>query len=312
MLSVVVIGRNEAADLGACLRSARHALRNIPHELLYVDSRSSDASLAIAQAEGARCYLLRTERPTAGLARRVGTREARGEHLLFLDGDMLLEFSFAETAITVMEVSGYDGAVGIRHDLYLRGDKVASEDPNYYRCTARREAPEFGGAILLRADALAAAGGWAANVATYEEAELHARLSKQASRVIELPVPMIRHIDRVRDERGWSHVLFSSRRLGLGQALNHALRAHSALALLRRERTAFLCWLLDALCVAAFCFGGWRAWGGCLIVQALEFAAFLLRGQPRGFVGQKLLLGYLPAGFLSYRKRDEGYDWVAE
>ncbi|MCL2810962.1 MAG: glycosyltransferase family 2 protein [Clostridia bacterium] len=311
MLSVVVIGRNDGATLPGCLRSVGQALASIRHELLYVDSGSTDESLPIAQSQGARCFRLRTTRTTAGLARRIGTQEAQGEYLLFLDGDMLLQPGFVETALTVMEKSGYDGATGIRHDVYERDGRVIGENPNYYGCKVRREATEFGGAILLRATELNKAGGWAANVLTCEEAELHARLIKHGARVVELPVPMIRHIDRKRDNRGPLAALITPRRLGLGQALVNAVRMRCLWALLKRERIAFLCWIVDALCVAALCLGGWRSVWAIAAAQALQLAAFGLMNRTRGFLGQKLLFVYLPAGVLSYRKRDEGYDaWV--
>ena len=308
VLSVVVIGRDEGESLAACLRSAQDALTRMPHELIYVDSGSRDDSLAVARAAGARCFRLRTDAPTAGLGRRVGAREARGAFLLFLDGDMRLEPGFAETALAVLEAEGLDGAVGIRHDVYERGGAAVDENPNYYRCERRREAREFGGAILLRAATLARAGGWAADVSSCEEAELHARLLKCGARIAELPTPMIRHIDRVRDNRGLLGAIFSPRRLGLGQALRHALRVGSAPMFLLRERTAFLFWLIDALCIAALCAAGARAWGVVALAQALQWSAFALSGRARGFAGQKLLFFYLPAGMLHFRVRDQDYD----
>jgi len=310
MLSVVVIGRDDGDLLAGCLRSVTEALAGMDHELVYVDSGSADESLPIASKNGARCLRVRAARTTAGLARRIGAREARGEYLLFLDGDMRLQPGFVETALTVMETSGYDGAVGIRHDIYERSGRVTSENPNFYRCTARREAQEFGGAILLRADALQRAGGWAANVLTCEEAELHARLAKHGARVVELPVPMIRHIDRARGNRGLFGALITPRRLGLGQALVNAARSRSVWALLRRERVAFLGWAVDAMCVAVLCLGGAPSLWAIATAQALQLAAFALLGSARGFWGQKLLFVYLPAGMLSYRVRDEGYDRV--
>ncbi len=307
MLSVVVIGRNEAATLAECLVSVHDALARVSYELLYIDSGSTDGSPDIALQYGARCFRLRTADTTAALARSIGAREARGEHLLFLDGDMQLERGFIETAVTVLDTSKLDGACGIRRDVYLRAGEVVGENPNYFGCHKRRKAPEFGGAILLRASALAQAGGWAPNVLACEEAELHARLLKQRSYIVELPIPMIQHTDQVRDNRGVLGTLISRRRLGLGQALVNALRKHSAWALLKREKLSFLCWLLDALCVAALCLGGLRSLTVVAIAQALQMLAFALMGRLRGFVGQKLLFFYLPIGMCSYHRRDEGY-----
>ena len=310
MVSVVVIGRNEGPGLADCLASVRDALGAVPHELLYVDSHSADGSLALALAGGARCYRLRTADTTAAMARRAGTLEARGETVLFLDGDMRLVPGFVETALPLLTSGDWAGAAGIRHDVYLRDGRAVGENPNYYGCMAQREAPEFGGAVMLRRQALLEAGNWAAPVLTCEEAELHARLSHHGLRVVELPVPMIRHMDQVRDQRGAWRVLCSARRLGLGQALRHAARAGTLPALLRREKLSFALWGVDALCALACCFG----WAGAaaLGVQAAQLALFAARRRARGFVGQKLLFFYLPAGVLSYRTRDVRYDAVTD
>ena len=88
MISVIVIGKNEGERLVACLKSIRTALSALAHEVVYVDSCSTDQSLQTAKALGARCFLLAERKTTAGLGRFVGAKEARGEYLLFLDGDM--------------------------------------------------------------------------------------------------------------------------------------------------------------------------------------------------------------------------------
>ena len=88
MISVVVIGKNEGERLAACLNSIHAALSKLSHEIIYVDSCSTDQSLQTARSLGARCYLLAEKDTTAGLGRFVGAKEARGEYLLFLDGDM--------------------------------------------------------------------------------------------------------------------------------------------------------------------------------------------------------------------------------
>ena len=44
-------------------------------------------------------FLLAERQTTAGLGRFVGAKEARGEYLLFLDGDMQLCPGFAEKAL---------------------------------------------------------------------------------------------------------------------------------------------------------------------------------------------------------------------
>ena len=221
MISVIVIGKNEGERLVACLRSIQTALSALAHEVVYVDSCSTDQSLQTAKALGARCFLLAERKTTAGLGRFVGAKEARGEYLLFLDGDMQLQPGFAEKALMAIAAKGYDGVCGIREDVYLRGGEVVCRNDNYFGCTQERLAPEFGGALMITRDALDACGGWATDTIACEEAELYARLMAIGCRIAEIPVPMILHTDAVRDSRSPLSTVFSARRLGEGLSLIH-------------------------------------------------------------------------------------------
>ena len=69
MISVIVIGKNEGERLAACLKSIQTALNALAHEVVYVDSCSTDQSLQTAKALGARCFLLAERKTTAGLGR---------------------------------------------------------------------------------------------------------------------------------------------------------------------------------------------------------------------------------------------------
>ena len=239
MISVIVIGKNEGERLVACLKSIQTALSALAHEVVYVDSCSTDQSLQTAKALGARCFLLAERKTTAGLGRFVGAKEARGEYLLFLDGDMQLQPGFAEKALMAIAAKGYDGVCGIREDVYLRGGEVVCRNDNYFGCTQERLAPGFGGALMITRDALDACGGWATDTIACEEAELYARLKAIGCRIAEIPVPMILHTDAVRDSRSPLSTIFSARRLGEGQALACAMKARRARAYIRHEREKF-------------------------------------------------------------------------
>lgn len=307
MISVIVIGRNEGARIDACMESIRAALGVLSCEILYVDSRSTDDSLARAKAHGARCFLLAEENTTAGLGRYVGTREARGEYLLFLDGDMELQPGFCEQAMMAIASRGYDGVCGIREDVYLRNGAPAGSNPNYFGCTRERLAPEFGGAIFLTAEALRACGGWSPDTIACEEAELHARLTAAGRQVAELPVPMIRHTDAVRDGRGLLGAVFSRRRLGEGQALRCAMAHGRAGAYVHHEREKFLLYALDWMCVILLALLGVSGLLAACFLQAAQLGRFLARGRGRAFVSQKLFFFAFPAGLLTYRVRSRDY-----
>jgi len=91
-LVVIAIGRNEAARLPACLRSLR--LAEVP--VIYVDSGSRDASVAIAREHDVRVLELDPARPfSAARARNEGFQLARSLfpdllHVQFIDGDCAL------------------------------------------------------------------------------------------------------------------------------------------------------------------------------------------------------------------------------
>ena len=307
MISVVVIGKNEGSRLDTCLTQAKQALRALSHELIYVDSRSTDNSIAVAKSHGARCFLLEDERTTAGLGRFAGTQAARGEYILFLDGDMQLQPGFVERAMMNMAAEGYDGACGIREDHYMKNGALVSTNPNYFGCEHERIVPEFGGAIFLKADALNKCGGWSPDTIACEEAELHARLNAGGCRIVELPIPMIVHCDAVRDDRSILRVFFSRRRLGEGQATRCAMASGSAKAYLLHEKEKFVCYALDWLCVLLLVvFGGYGFAASCF-VQAMQLGFFIARRRPRTFVSIKLFFFAFPAGMLTYKKRSRAY-----
>lgn len=304
MVSVVVIGRNEAPSLGDCLSAIRAALPDPSAQLIYVDSHSTDGSPAIAQAHGAKVFVPHAQATTPALGRYIGALEAQSDYLLFLDGDMILAPGFVQAALKVMDNGEYAGATGIREDVFLSGDEVIGRTENVFNCHIQRPAPCFGGALLLRRDALLSCGNWAPDVETNEEVELYARLKRHGLRVVELPVPMIRHMDRVREVRSPWAVMVNRRRLGLGQALVSAFGTGSTLQLLRLAWDDFFSYIMALLSLALLVGGkGWLA----LAIQSLEMAALLLARQPRRFVTHKLLFFYLPLGVLSFRRRTRQY-----
>ena len=307
MISVVVIGRNEAARLGACMEAIHTSLGVLSHEIVYVDSRSTDDSIAITRAHGARCFILEAEQTTAGLGRYVGAKEAKGEYLLFLDGDMQLQKGFCEKAMMAMAQRGYDGCCGIRKDVYVKDGKIVGTNDNYFGCTQERIVPEFGGAIFLKKEALERAGSWSCDCIACEEAELHARLNAAGCHIAELPVPMIVHTDAVRDGRGVFGTLFSRRRLGEGQALRCAMAQKKGPAYIHHENEKFLLYSIDWMCVILILLLG--VWGflGALFFQMAQFGRFLSKRLIRAFVSQKLFFFAFPVGFFAYRVRSRNY-----
>jgi len=83
MLSVVIPTLNAAEHLPACVKRLGHV-----EELIVVDGGSTDETIAIAEAAGARVIVSPRGR---GLQLRAGGEAARGEWLLFLHADTLID-----------------------------------------------------------------------------------------------------------------------------------------------------------------------------------------------------------------------------
>ena len=310
MISVIVIGKNEGSRLSACLASVQNAVRSLSAELLYIDSRSGDDSVQRALKAGARVFRLLEEDTTAGLGRRVGAKLAKGEWLLFLDGDMRLCPGFLQKALTAAQAYGADGVAGIRSDEFVKDGEIAGREENVFGCHFPRVCPEFGGAVFLSKKALDAAGSWAADTVACEEAELHARLTASGAKIMEIPEPFIIHTDAVRNARGLRGVIFSRRRLGEGQALRCAMHMKRASAYLSRERVKFLFWLADALSVLSLlilCLPGLLP---AAFFQCLQLGFFASCGRLRSFVTQKLFFFAMPAGFFCFKRRSEAFEEV--
>lgn len=95
-LSVIVITRNEVARLRRCLASASFA-----DELVVVDSGSTDGTVELAQALGAR-VVCTTDWPGFGAQKNRALDEARGEWVLSLDADEWLSDELAAAVRAVV------------------------------------------------------------------------------------------------------------------------------------------------------------------------------------------------------------------
>ena len=102
MISFIVIGKNEGWKLKLCFDSILNVVRQDEinnYEVIYVDSRSSDNSIELAKTYPNTRVFLITGECNAGVGRNIGAREAFGDILFFIDGDMELQPNFLKNVL---------------------------------------------------------------------------------------------------------------------------------------------------------------------------------------------------------------------
>ncbi len=193
LVSVVVIGRNEAERLTRCLASIS-AMRHddFAFEIIYVDSGSTDGSAERAASAGIKTILLHPERPSAALGRNAGWQAARGEFILFLDGDTVLDPNFVAAslaefaAVTVAVVWGHRRELHTEHSLYNRVLDLDWIYPPGWTSFC-------GGDALFRRSVLVDTGGFDEALIAGEEPELCRRILERGGKILHVDRSMTGH-----------------------------------------------------------------------------------------------------------------------
>jgi glycosyltransferase involved in cell wall biosynthesis len=192
---VVVIGRNEGARLGACLDSVvRSAVR-----VVYVDSGSTDASVAIARGKGVSVLELDPRKPfSAARARNEGFERLRELHpeaalVQFVDGDCELAPGWLEAAARFLD--GRPDAATVCGRLRERhpGASIYNALCDIEWNVPPGESQACGGNFMVRAEAFERAGGFRADLQAGEEPELARRLAGLGWRTWRVPGEMALH-----------------------------------------------------------------------------------------------------------------------
>lgn len=192
-VSVVVIGRNEGDRLRQCLQSIDQAnWLGMCHEVIYVDSHSSDGSLWLAASMGARVTTIGTRRLCAASARNAGWRQARGSLVLFLDGDTILHPEFISRAVDALAAPDVVAVWGHRREIRPE-QSIYTQVLDLDWVYPLGESPYFGGDALVRRDALQQAGGFDETLVAGEEPEMCWRLRQQGWRILHIDAPMTGH-----------------------------------------------------------------------------------------------------------------------
>lgn len=193
LVSIVVIGRNEGERLAACLESI-HRIHHpdFRYEIIYVDSDSTDRSVAVAESLGARVIALHPDRPSAALGRNAGWRAAHGSTVLFLDGDTILDPNFVADALPELSKDNTAIVWGHRRETHPEAsvyNRVLDLDWIY----APGLTTFCGGDALFRKSFLEQTDGFDEALIAGEEPELCRRISALGGTILHVDRPMTGH-----------------------------------------------------------------------------------------------------------------------
>ena len=105
LVSINIPTYNSEKTLVKCLDSVKNqTYKNV--EIIVMDSYSRDNTLKISESYGAKIVLA----PTLASARKAGSDASRGDYILMLDSDQILEPDVIERCVRACEEEGFDGA----------------------------------------------------------------------------------------------------------------------------------------------------------------------------------------------------------
>ena len=116
MISFIVPAYNEAQCLAATLNAlhqAGHAMGE-PYEVVVADDGSTDQTAAIAAEKGA--VLVSVTHRQIAATRNAGARVARGDWLIFVDADTLVNSAVVQAAFNAMRQGAAGGGAGMLFD----------------------------------------------------------------------------------------------------------------------------------------------------------------------------------------------------
>lgn len=195
-VAVVTIGRNEGERLRACLTS----VVGTAEVVVYVDSGSTDDSVAMAQALGVQVVVLPKDVVfTAALARNAGWRRVLElaphiEFVQFVDGDCAVDPAWLSTARDFLASHTDVAAVcGRRRERYPERSIYNLLCDQEWGAAAAGQTKACGGDVMLRTAPLVAVGGYNPKLIAGEEPELCVRLRAQRWKVWRLAAEMTLH-----------------------------------------------------------------------------------------------------------------------
>jgi len=196
-LSIVIIARNEARNIGRAIESVLCAVQDRPgSEILLVDSASTDGTVEIAKHYPINIVCLGSDWfHSVAAGRHIGMLYSHAELVLHMDGDMEMDPDWVNRAVNYITAHPQVAAVGgYWRNIYVKNGEVTGEEDQYrFPGDEALEEPYVGGASLYRRSAIQQVGGFQPYIRGEEDVLLCIALRHAGYRVMRLPYCMSRH-----------------------------------------------------------------------------------------------------------------------
>ena len=272
-VGAVVIGRDEGDRLRRCLESVVGVISTV----VYVDSGSTDASVALAESLGITVVELDTSKPfSAGRARNAGDEKLLElvpdlEYIQFVDGDCSVVDAWWEAAIETLECDPQIVAVCGRQMEINRNETIFNRMIDIEWDTPIGVAKSCGGCTMYRVAAFRDVGRFNPAVVAGEEPELCVRLKQQGGVIQRIDQEMTWHdAEMSRFSQWWTRNV----RAGHAYAQGNALHGKPPTKYRQRELRRIWFWALVLPMVIAGLAALTKGWGLVLLsaylVQAIR------------------------------------------
>lgn len=278
-----MIGRNEGERLVRCLRTVSGAGRPV----VYVDSASSDGSVAAAETLGAEVVALDPSRPlSAARARNEGLDRLMEvapslQFVQFVDGDCEVIDGWFDRAVETLRARPEVAIVCGRLREKYRDATVYNRLADLEWDGPPGEVAECGGIFMTRVEVFRRVGGFQPGLVAGEEGEFCLRVRRSGGKVLRLVDPMAWHdMAMSRFSAWWKR----SVRAGFAYANGFALDGRSPERRYSRQIKSVLLWGAAVPWVALAL--AWPSRGLSLLLLAgypLLFGRLLKQGQSRGW-----------------------------
>lgn len=213
MISFIVIGKNEGWKLSLCIQSILNSMQQnsiVDYEILYVDSRSTDGSIEKVKKnfDKVRIFSI-TGQCNAAVARNIGGKEAIGDILFFLDGDMELQSDFIKHLFDDKNELIHPFMSGIISHCYYDKNWVYVNKKKSHTISKNVFQKVTGGFFIITKQLWMEMGGMDSKFRANEDLDLGLRMSKNGTLLLLINEIGVNHhtIKYVASERIWKTLL---------------------------------------------------------------------------------------------------------